>query len=64
LQKKIHSLRAAMSNPHLAPLLEVLKMRGLKSGNVRPPLRQMNSEEIAALRSIVVGLAPEIVTAS
>ncbi len=64
LQIKIHSLRAAMSNPPLAPLLEVLKMRGLKSGNVRPPLRQMNSEEIAALRSIVVGLAPEIVTAS
>jgi len=60
LQKKIHSLRAAMSNPPLAPLLEVLKMRGLKSGNIRPPLRQMNTEEISALRSIVVGLAPEL----
>jgi len=60
LQKKIHSLRAAMSNPPLAPLLEVLKMRGLKSGNVRPPLRQMNAEEVAGLRSIVAGLAPEL----
>jgi len=60
LQKKIHSLCAAMSNPPLAPLLEALKMRGLKSGNVRPPLRQMNTEEIAALRSIVVGLVPEL----
>jgi len=60
LQKKIHSLRTAMNNPPLAPLLEVLKMRGLKSGNVRPPLRQMNTEEINALRSIVIGLAPEL----
>ncbi len=64
LQKKIHSLRAAMSSPPLTPLLEVLKMRGLKSGNVRPPLRQMNTEEIAALRSIMIGLVPELVTAS
>ena len=64
LQKKIHSLRAAMSSPPLAPLLEVLKMRGLKSGNVRPPLRQMNPEEVAALRSIVVGLVPELGIAS
>ena len=60
LQKKIHSLRTAMSNPPLAPFLEVLRMRGLKSGNVRPPLREMNTQEISALRSIVVGLAPEL----
>ena len=60
LQKKIHSLRSAMNNPPLAPYLEVLKMRGLKSGNVRLPLRQMNSEEVAALRSIVTRLAPEL----
>ncbi len=64
LQKKIHSLRAAMSNPPLAPLLEVLKMRGLKSGSVRPPLRQMNSEEVAALRETVARLAPELAITS
>ena len=64
LQKKIHSLRSAMNNPPLAPYLEVLKMRGLKSGNVRLPLRQMNSEEVAALRSIVTRLAPELGIAS
>ncbi len=64
LQRKIHSLRAAMSNPPLTPLLEVLKMRGLKSGYVRSPLRSMTSEEVAALRSTVAGLAPEIVTAA
>ena len=64
LQKKIHSLRAATSNPPLAPLLEVLKMRGLKSGNVRPPLRQMNAQEVTALRATVVGLAPELGIAS
>ena len=60
LQKKIHSLRTAMNSPPLAPFLEVLRMRGLRSGNVRPPLREMNTEEVAALRSIVVGLAPEL----
>jgi 4-hydroxy-tetrahydrodipicolinate synthase len=64
LQKKIHSLRSAMNNPPLVPYLEVLKMRGMKSGNVRPPLRQMNSEEVAALRSIVIRLAPELGIAS
>jgi len=32
LQKRIHALRQATSNPPLAPLLEALKIRGLKSG--------------------------------
>jgi 4-hydroxy-tetrahydrodipicolinate synthase len=60
LQAKIHSLRDVMSSPPLAPLLEVLKLRGLKSGSVRPPLRSMNSSEIASLRTAVSRLMPEL----
>jgi 4-hydroxy-tetrahydrodipicolinate synthase len=60
LQKKIHSLREATSNPPLAPLLEALRMRGLKSGNVRPPLRSMNSAEISTLRASISRLMPEL----
>jgi 4-hydroxy-tetrahydrodipicolinate synthase len=60
LQKRIHSLRDATSNPPLAPLLETLKIRGLKSGLVRPPLRRMNSEEITSLRATFSQLMPEL----
>ena len=60
LQKKIHSLRDAMNNPPLAPLLEALKMRGLKSGSVRPPLRPMEPKEISALRATLSRLMPEL----
>jgi 4-hydroxy-tetrahydrodipicolinate synthase len=60
LQKKIHSLRAAMSDPPITPLLEALKIRGLKSGNVRPPLRQMRGAEVANLRSNLARLLPEL----
>jgi dihydrodipicolinate synthase/N-acetylneuraminate lyase len=60
LQNKIHSLRDATSNPPLAPLLEALKIRGLKSGDVRPPLRPMDSAEISALRATISRLMPEL----
>jgi 4-hydroxy-tetrahydrodipicolinate synthase len=60
LQKKIHSLRDATSNPPLAPLLEALKIRGLKSGSVRPPLRPMDSAEISTLRATISRLMPEL----
>ena len=60
LQNKIHSLRDAMNNPPLAPLLEVLKMRGLRSGSVRPPLRPMDSAETSTLRATISRLMPEL----
>jgi 4-hydroxy-tetrahydrodipicolinate synthase len=60
LQKRIHAIREAMSNPPLAPFLEALKIRGLKSGLVRPPLRRMNLEEIASLRATFSQLMPEL----
>ena len=63
LQKKIHALREATSNPPLAPLLEALKIRGLKSGNVRLPLRSMDSAEVSALRATMSRLVPELKTA-
>jgi len=64
LQIKIHALRTATSSPPIAPLLEALKMRGLKSGNVKPPLRQMNAEELTSLRSKISRLLPELMAAS
>jgi len=60
LQKSIHSLRQVMSNPALAPILEALKIRGLKSGFVRPPLRKMTVEETAALRAAFSRLTPDL----
>jgi 4-hydroxy-tetrahydrodipicolinate synthase len=60
LQRRIHAVREALSNPPLAPLLEALKIRGLKSGQVRPPLRGMNSEEISSLQATFNQLMPEL----
>jgi 4-hydroxy-tetrahydrodipicolinate synthase len=60
LQAKIHALRDAMSDPPLAPLLEVLKLRGLRSGFVRPPLRSMNAGEITKLKATISSLMPEM----
>lgn len=60
LQMKIRALRYALSTPPLAPILETLKMRGLKSGYVRLPLRSMNSNEREALRVTVNRILPEM----
>jgi 4-hydroxy-tetrahydrodipicolinate synthase len=60
LERRIHAIQQATSNPPLAPLLEALKIRGLKSGLVRPPLRRMNAEEIAMLRATFGQLMPEL----
>ena len=60
LQLRIHALRSALSNPPIAPLLEALKMRGLRSGTVKPPLRHMSAQEIPALRDSLGRIMPEI----
>ncbi|HXZ90889.1 MAG TPA: dihydrodipicolinate synthase family protein [Candidatus Dormibacteraeota bacterium] len=60
LQKKIHAVRDATSSPALAPLLEALKFRGIKSGNVRPPLRPMSPKEVADLRITFGRLMPDL----
>lgn len=60
LQIKVHSLRVALSHPPIAPILEILKMRGLRGGSVKPPLRSMNADEIEALRISVSRLVPEM----
>jgi 4-hydroxy-tetrahydrodipicolinate synthase len=60
LQLRIHALRAALSNPPIAPLLEALRMRGLRSGTVKPPLRSMSAQEIPALRASLAKIMPEI----
>ena len=59
LQLKIHSLRAALTKPEIAPLLETLKMRGLKSGTVRLPLRSMSNEEVRTLHEFLRNSLPE-----
>jgi len=63
LQRTIHGLRDALTNPPLAPLLEALKFRGLRSGFVRAPLRQMSPTEVANLRTTFSQLVPELVIA-
>jgi len=60
LQGRIHGVRQATSTPPLAPLLEALKIRGLKAGYVRPPLRTMSPEEIAAFKATFSQLMPEL----
>ena len=60
LQRQVHALRSAVSNPPIAPLLEVLRLRGLRSGHVRPPLRSMTPREIEALRSTVQRVLPQL----
>lgn len=60
LQKRIHAVRALLSDPPLAPILEALKIRGLRSGNVRPPLRSMTAAEIGELRAGFSRLMPEL----
>jgi 4-hydroxy-tetrahydrodipicolinate synthase len=60
LQIKIHSVRDVLSQPPLAPLLEALRFRGLKSGFVKPPLRSMGAGEIENLRESLSRILPEI----
>ncbi len=60
LQIKIHSLRDVLSKPPIAPLHEALRLRGLKGGFVKPPLRSMNAEEIDDLRESLNRLLPQI----
>ncbi len=60
LQRQVHALRSAVSKPPIAPLLEVLKFRGLKSGQVKPPLRSMTQNEIQELRSTVHRILPDL----
>jgi 4-hydroxy-tetrahydrodipicolinate synthase len=60
IQLKIHSLRSALTKPEIAPFLETLKMRGLKSGKVKPPLRSMTTEEVQTLYEFLRRALPEI----
>jgi len=60
LQTKIFLLRKATTNPPIAPFLEVLRMRGLKSGHVRPPLRDLTPTEIETLRRSLNQHMPEL----
>jgi 4-hydroxy-tetrahydrodipicolinate synthase len=60
LQRQVHALRSAVSNPTIAPILEVLRLRGLRSGHVRPPLRSMTPKEIEGLRSTVQRVLPQL----
>ncbi|MCJ7455498.1 dihydrodipicolinate synthase family protein [Candidatus Bathyarchaeota archaeon] len=60
LQLKIHALRKVTSMPPIAPLLEGLRLRGLKSGLVKPPLRSMNRDELVELRASLSRILPEL----
>jgi 4-hydroxy-tetrahydrodipicolinate synthase len=60
LQSKIFVLRKATVTPAIAPLLEVLRMRGVRSGSVRAPLRELTPEEVRDLRAAVSRILPEL----
>ena len=60
LQRQVHALRSAVSTPPIAPILEVLRLRGLRSGLVRPPLRSMTANEVELLRSTVQRILPQL----
>ena len=60
LQLKVHSLKAVLTKPEIAPLLETLRMRGLKSGTVKLPLRSMSTEEVRTLHESLRISFPEI----
>jgi 4-hydroxy-tetrahydrodipicolinate synthase len=60
LQRQVHALRSVTRNPPIAPLLEVLRLRGLKSGLVRPPLRSMTLNETKELRSSIQRILPKL----
>jgi len=60
VQMKMRAIRNALSTPPIAPILETLKMRGLRSGYVRLPLRRMHPQEIEALRATVNHILPEL----
>jgi 4-hydroxy-tetrahydrodipicolinate synthase len=60
LQRRVHALRSVVSSPPIAPILEVLRLRGLRSGHVRPPLRSMTPKEIEGLRSTVQRILPQL----
>ena len=58
-QLKIHSLRSALTKPEIAPLLATLRMRGLKSGTVKLPLRAMSTDEVKNLYEFLRKTLPE-----
>jgi len=45
LQQKLNAARPYLEKPLLSPLFEALRLRGLKSGYTRPPLRSLTPEE-------------------
>ena len=60
IQLRIHSFRAILEKPPITPLLETLRMRGLRSGKVKLPLRSMTPTEIQALRDSLRKAVPEV----
>ena len=64
LQRQVNALRSAVNSPQIAPILEVLRLRGLRSGHVRPPLRSMAPKEVEGLRSTVQRILPQLKLAS
>ena len=60
LQFKIHALRNVLDDPPIAPLLEAVRLRGLKGGLVKPPLRSMNADEIQTLHASISRLQPDM----
>ena len=60
LQMKVHAIRTVTSEPPIAPLLEALRLRGLRSGLVKEPLRSMTPAETQNLRDSLSRILPDL----
>jgi 4-hydroxy-tetrahydrodipicolinate synthase len=64
LQLKVHAIRTAVTKPPIAPLFEAMKLRGLRGGFVKAPLRPMTPMEVENLRASISRIMPELKLAS
>jgi len=52
-QFRLNSLLPALNSPPIAPLMECLRLRGIKSGNVRRPLRELSEKEVSNMTNLL-----------
>ena len=52
-QYRLNSLLSALNSPPIAPLMECLRLRGIRSGNVRRPLRELSEKEASNITTLL-----------
>jgi 4-hydroxy-tetrahydrodipicolinate synthase len=54
-QFRLNTLLPTLNNPPIAPLMECLRLRGVKSGKVRHPLRELSEKEASRVADSLRG---------